>query len=234
MNEKEFIEQLKLINIFVDDKQLYKLSQYYELLIEWNQKFNLTAITDKEQVYLKHFYDSATINKIIDLKAEKNLCDAGSGAGFPGIVLKILFPNLEVVLIDSHNKRINFLNFVIEKLKLEKIIAIQSRVEDYALESREQYDVVTARAVAPLNILLECCFPLIKVNKFFIAMKGNISQEINNSENALKCLDAEIVAIEEFLLPVEESHRTLLKIKKNKKTNNIYPRKYCDIKKRPL
>ena len=234
MNEKQFIEQLKLINIFIDKRQLEQFDQYYKLLIEWNEKINLTAITDRDEVYLKHFYDSASLTKIVDLKSEKTFCDVGSGAGFPGIVLKILFPQLEVFLVDSLNKRVNFLNVVIDQLKLEKIIAIHSRIEEYALIEREKYDVVTARAVAPLNVLLECCFPMVKVGKSFIPMKGNISQEIKSSQNALKILNAEAIDVEEFRLPIEDSQRTLLKIRKNKKTDHKYPRKYSDIKKRPL
>lgn len=234
MNEKEFIEYLRELNIEVNHLQLEQLNKYFELLIEWNEKINLTAITEKNQVYLKHFYDSATLAKAIDLTKEGNLCDVGTGAGFPGIIIKILFPNLSVVLVDSLNKRINFLNLVIQTLELKKIDAFHERIEDFAAHSKESFDVVTARAVAPLNILLECCLPLVKKDKYFIPMKGNVDEELKNSEKALKLLNSEIIEFIEFNLPLEESHRTLLKIRKNQSTDKKYPRKYSEIKQRPL
>ncbi len=234
MTENKFIEELKLLGIHINEIQLKQLNQYYQLLIVWNEKINLTSITEKDQVYLKHFYDSLTIIKVIDLNNEQSLCDIGSGAGFPGIVLKIMFPHLKITLVDSLNKRIIFLNDVIEKIGLKDITTIHSRAEDYAIKHKEEYDVVTARAVAPLHILLEYCVPIIKVNKYFIAMKGNISQEIIDAKTALKALDSEVVKQEEFLLPIEGSNRAILKIVKLKKTNPIYPRKFSEIKKKSL
>ncbi len=195
---------------------------------------NLTGITEKEQVYLKNFYDSLTIVKVIDLNKEETLCDIGTGAGFPGIVLKILFPNLKITLIDSLNKRIEFLKIVIKELNLNNIEAIHTRAEEYAIKNIEKFDVVTSRAVAPLNILLELSIPLLKINKYFISYKGNISREIIESENALKQLDSKIDKIEEFELPKENSNRTIIKIKKQNKTNKKYPRKFSEIKKKPL
>lgn len=234
MEINEFIEQLKLINIVIDDKQIEHLNKYYELLIEYNKVMNLTGITEKKQVYLKHFYDSLTIAKIINLENEDNLCDIGTGAGFPGLVIKILFPKLKVTLVDSLNKRIEFLKKVIKELKLDNIEAIHERAEDFAKKNREKYDVATTRAVAPLNILLEYTVPILKENKYFIAYKGNISQEINNSKNAFNKLNCQVEKIEEFKLPFEESVRNLIKIKKIKKTNIKFPRKYSEIKSKPL
>lgn len=234
MQINKFIEELRKINIDINENQLNQLNMYYELLIEWNQKINLTGITDKAEVYLKHFYDSATLNKIIDLSKLESLCDVGTGAGFPGIVLKILFPNIKVVLLDSLNKRLLFLNEVIKKLKLKDISTVHCRAEEYGVNHREEFDVVTARAVAPLNILSEYCIPMVKVGKNFIAMKSNISQEIINIDNVLKKLDSTIESIIEFQLPVENSKRTLISIKKNKPTNKNFPRKFSDIKNRPL
>lgn len=234
MEINEFIEQLKLINIVIDDKQIEQLNKYYELLIEYNKVMNLTGITEKKQVYLKHFYDSLTIAKIINLENEDNLCDIGTGAGFPGLVIKILFPKLKVTLVDSLNKRIEFLKKVIKELKLDNIEAIHERAEDFAKKNREKYDVATTRAVAPLNILLEYTIPILKENKHFIAYKGNISQEINNSKNAFNKLNCQVEKIEEFKLPIEESVRNLIKIKKIKKTNIKFPRKYSEIKSKPL
>lgn len=234
MTISEFIEELKKINIEPTEEQLEQLNKYYELLIEYNKVMNLTGITEKDQVYLKHFYDSLTIIKVIDLNMEETLCDIGTGAGFPGIVLKILFPNLKITLIDSLNKRIEFLKIVIKELNLKNIEALHERAEEYAINNIEKYDVVTSRAVAPLNILLELSIPLLKINKYFISYKGNISREIIESKNALKQLDSIIEKIEEFELPKENSTRTIIKIKKLNKTNKKYPRKFSEIKKKPL
>ena len=177
MDKNKFVEEITKLGIEITDKKLEQLEKYYKLLIEYNKVMNLTGITEKEEVYLKHFYDSITISKVIDLQKENSLCDLGSGAGFPGIVIKIFYPNLEIVLVDSLNKRINFLNMLIKELKLENITAIHERIEEYAVNNKEKFDVVTARAVAPLNILLELGINLAKVGKYFIAMKGNIENE---------------------------------------------------------
>ena len=234
MNLNNFISELKKINIEINDTQLNQLKKYYELLVEYNKVMNLTGITEEEQVYLKHFYDSLTLTKVIDPTKEETLCDVGTGAGFPGLVIKILFPNLKVTLVDSLNKRIDFLKTVIKELSLKEIEAIHARAEEFAQTNREKYDIVTSRAVAPLNILLEYNIPLLKENKYFIAYKGNISQEIIDSEHALKELNAKVEKIEEFLLPIEQSNKTIILIKKEKKTNKKYPRKNAEIKKKPL
>ena len=234
MNQDSFIKALADLNIFITEDQLKQLYKYYELLVEKNKVMNLTGITEVDQVYLKHFYDSLTLNKIIDLKNVNSLCDVGTGAGFPGLVIKILFPHINVTLVDSLNKRINFLNEVINELKLEGIEAIHARAEEYAIKNREKYDVVTARAVTTLNVLSEFCLPLVKKNKYFIPMKANINNEIEESNRALKVLGGKIEKIIEFKLPVENSNRTLVLIKKEVKTNNKYPRKFSEIKKRPL
>ena len=234
MNQNKFIEELKKINVYINEKKLNQLEEYYNLLIEWNKKINLTNITEKNQVYLKHFYDSLTINKIINLNEIDTLCDIGTGAGFPGLVLKIIYPNLKVTLVDSLNKRINFLNYVIKKLKLENIEVYHDRAEEFAKNNIEKFDVVTARAVAHLSILLEYSIPMVKINKYFIAMKANINEEIEESQNALNILNSNIIKIEKFNLPIELSNRTLIKIKKIKKTNSKYPRKNNEIKKKML
>ena len=233
MNKDRFINEVKNLSIEITDKKLEQLEKYYELLIEYNKVMNLTGITEKEEVYLKHFYDSLTISKIINLNQEKSLCDLGSGAGFPGIVIKIFYPNLKIVLVDSLNKRINFLNKVIEQLELNDIEAIHTRIEEYAKNNKEKFDVVTARAVAPLNILLELGINLVKVGKYFIAMKGNIENE-SDYTNALKQLDCSLGNIIKFKLPIEESNRSLIKINKEKSTLKLFPRKYSEIKKKPL
>ncbi len=234
MNQNRFIEELKKINIELNDNQLEQLNKYYELLVEWNEKFNLTNITDKEQVFLKHFYDSLILSKVVDLKQEKSLCDIGTGAGFPGLVLKIVFPNLRVILVDSLNKRIEFLKEVIKELKLDNIEVYHDRAEEFAKSNIEKYDIVTARAVAHLSVLLEYSIPMVKINKYFIAMKANIDTEIEESRNALEKLDSKIIKIDRFQLPIEESNRTIIKVEKIKKTNKKYPRKNSEIKNKRL
>ena len=230
MNLDLFIEETKKLGIELTSQQLEKLNQFYELLISWNQKMNLTRIIEKEDVYLKHFYDSLTLSKVIDLKQDLTLCDVGSGAGFPGIVLKICFPNLKITLLDSLQKRVNYLNEIIKELDLKNIEAIHTRAEDYAKQNREKFDIVTARAVANLKILSELCIPMVKVNGLFIAMKANIEEEIENSTEILKKLDSKIEKIETFYLPIEQSIRNIILIKKINKTNNIYPRRIEKIK----
>lgn len=233
MTQDSFIEELKKINIEVTDEMLNQLEKYYEMLIEYNKVMNLTGITKKDEVYLKHFYDSLTLNKIINLSEVKTLCDLGSGAGFPGIVLKIVFPQIEITLVDSLNKRINFLNLVISELGLKKIKTVSARIEEYAVLHEEEYEVVTARAVAPLNILLELGSNLISVGGHFIAMKGNIENEPDyaNSMNRLNLSEVDKIV---FNLPFEESVRTLICIKKESKTPKKFPRRYSEIKSRPL
>lgn len=228
-----FKEELSKLNIKLTELQEEQLERYYELLVEYNKVMNLTGITEKEEVYLKHFYDSLTIARVIDLNKEKSLCDMGTGAGLPGIVLKIVFPNLKVTLLDSLNKRIEFLKIVISELGLKNIEAIHCRIEEYGIKNREIFDIVTARAVASMNILLEYASSQVKIGKYFIAMKGNIEKEINY-ENTLKQLNFNIIAKEEFLLPIENSSRTLIVLKKEKETSKRFPRKYSEIKKSPL
>ena len=227
-----FIEEIKKLNIDVNDEKLEQLEKYYELLIIWNEKINLTAITEKKQVYLKHFYDSLTLVKVIDLKTINNLCDIGTGAGFPGIVLKIFFPHIKLTLVDSLNKRINFLNEVIKKLNLNNVETIHIRAEEYSKNVREKYDVVTARAVSSFNKLLEFSIPLVKINKYFIAMRG--IDDTQNDERVLNILNCSKIKVENFKLPIEDSFRTIILIQKNSKTSKKYPRKFAEIKKRPL
>ena len=233
MNKEEFIKELTKLNITIDNNKLNMLEKYYNLLIEENNKYNLTSITNKEDVYLKHFYDSITISKIIDLDNE-SLLDIGTGAGFPGIVLKIIYPNLKVTLLDSTLKKCNFLNLVITKLNLKDITVINERAEIYSKNVREKYDVVTSRAVAPLKHLLEYSIPTLKVNGYYIAMKSDISKEligINKYEDKLNIKEIDRIS---FTLPKEKSLRTLIKYKKLNVTNLIYPRKYNEIKKKSL
>ena len=233
MIENEFIKYIEDLGITCDDDKLSRLNKYYEMLVEYNKVMNLTGITDKKQVYLKHFYDSLTIAKVINFNEYNTLCDIGTGAGFPGLVIKILYPHLRITLVDSLNKRINFLNDVIKELGLTDIETVHARIEDYAYNNKDRFDIVTARAVAPLNILLEYAIPITKVNSYFIAMKGKIEDETTYS-NALRVLKSEVEEIKEFKLPIENSDRTIYKIKKISKNNGKYPRKPSEIKKNML
>lgn len=228
----DFITEVQKLGISLDEDKLNKLEKYYKLLIEWNEKINLTGITKKEEVYLKHFYDSLTLFNSINLYDIDTLCDLGTGAGFPGLVLKIVFPNLKVTLVDSLNKRIKFLDTVIKTLELDNIETKCVRAEEYAKVDRGKYDLVVARAVASLPILLEYAIPLVKVNGFFIAMKGN--QEDINISNIEKILSIKLESINKFILPIEESQRTLYKFLKISSTNSKYPRRYAEIKNKPL
>ena len=234
MNKEEFLKETKKLGINISESQINLLDKFYQLLIEWNEKINLTTITDYNDVYLKHFYDSLTLYKEIDLNADITLCDVGTGAGFPGIVLKICFPNLKITLIDSLQKRVKYLNEIIKELGLSDIQAIHTRMEDYSRLNEEKFDIITARAVANTNILLEISIKALKINGHLVLMKANCEEEIKNSKTALNELGCELININEFGLPKENSKRTLINIKKTVKTKDKYPRNIDKIKKWPL
>ena len=233
MTNEEFIEKLKELNITLTKEQLNQLEKYYELLIEWNKKINLTRIVEKKDVYLKHFYDSITLIKAIDLTKKQELCDIGTGAGFPGIVLKIVFPNLNITLVDALNKRIEFLKLVIKELNLKNITAIHERAEVFIRQNKNKFDIITCRAVAKLNIISEICIPGLKINGYFIPMKAQIDEEIKDIK-FLDKLNSKLENIVSFKLPYENSIRNLVVIKKISSTNDMYPRKYDKISKYPL
>lgn len=233
MKQDNFIRELKKLNIQLTETQLLQLEIYYEMLVEYNKIMNLTGITEHDEVFLKHFYDSLTIVKIIDLNTVESFCDIGTGAGFPGLVIKICFPKLKVTLLDSLNKRVEFLKAVIQKLNLKDIEVVHARAEEYALSHRSEFDVTTARAVAHTSILLEYAIPMTKVEKYFIAMKANVEEELKEIDNALKKLSTKLIQKEEFLLPLENSKRTILLFKKEKE-NKYFPRKNNEIKKNRL
>lgn len=233
MNKEEFIKELEKLNIQLTEEKLKKLDDFYKLLIEKNKVMNLTAITEKNEVYLKHFYDSLTVCKIINLNQKISICDLGTGAGFPGIVLKIIFPNLELTLVDSLEKRCKFLQEVKKELNLDFNI-ICSRIEEFSINNKEQYDVLISRAVAKTSIILELGIQALKIDGFYILMKSNVDEELKNIDNCLKKLDLTLLKKEEFELPKENSKRTLLMFQKNKSTNDNYPREYSKIKKKNL
>lgn len=232
MNKELFLEELKKLGILLTPKQEQDLDTYYKLLISYNNNVNLTAITKEEDVYLKHFYDSLTLFKGIDLKENLKICDLGTGAGFPGLVLKIVFPNLSITLVDSLEKRIKFLDLVIKELELKNIKTVHSRIEEF--KEIEAFDVVVSRAVAKINILLELGCKIPKVNGLFVFMKGNILEELKSAKNALKVLNYSLEKIINFKLPIEESERNIVIFKHTSPTSNKYPRQFSIIKKKPL
>lgn len=234
MKINNFIEELEKLGIKLSKKQLEQLEEFYELLIDYNEKVNLTRITGKEEVYLKHFYDSLTLIKAIDLNKGLTLCDIGTGAGFPGIVLKICFPQLKITLVETLQKRVRFLYLVKEKLNLKDLFICKERAEIFARNNRNKYDIVTSRAMARLNILNEMCIPLVKVNGYFIPMKGSIEGELEEASNSIKELNSELENIISFTLPVENSIRNLVIIKKIGDNKSKYPRNYNEIKNNPL
>ena len=234
MNKNEFIEELKKLNIKVTDEMLEKLDIYCNFLLEYNKHTNLTAIKEENDIYLKHFYDSLTLTKVIDLNEYNTLLDIGSGAGFPGMVLKIFFPKLKVYLVDSNNKKCKFLLELKEKLNVDNLIVINNRIENLYNEFLNSIDIVTARAVTNLPVLTELAIPLVKANKYFIAMKGNAEEELENSIYAIKQLNCSIDNIITFDLYNNSGVRTLISIKKNKNTELKNIRTYDKIIKKPL
>lgn len=245
ISKEDYIVSLaEKLNIPLDKRQACQFLAYYNLLVEWNEKINLTAITEFEDVCLKHFVDSLSIINMFssfeDMKEyfkDKTLIDVGTGAGFPGICLKIILPDLKITLMDSLDKRIKFLNEVINTLDLKDIVTVHGRVEDCAKlkEYREQFDFATARAVASLPVLSEYCLPFVKVGGSFIPYKSEkIDEEISLSGNALKLLGGKIVSRVSFALPDSDLQRTILRIKKDSSTPGVYPRKAGTPSKKPL
>ena len=233
MNKEEFIEEIKKLGISITDEQLNKIEIYIDFLIKYNEHTNLTRITNREDILLKHFYDSLTIVKYVDLSNTKRVLDIGTGAGFPGMVLKIFYPDLEVTLLDSNNKKIKFLEELSELLNIN-VNLINDRAEEFVKNYREYFDIVVSRAVASLNILLELAIPFVKNKGLFVAMKSNVEEELKESTNACTILDVSISSINKFNLIKEDSLRTIIIFKKNSITNKIYPRLYSKIKKNPL
>ncbi|RFU66968.1 16S rRNA (guanine(527)-N(7))-methyltransferase RsmG [Bacillus sp. V59.32b] len=228
MNEDQFQELLREKGIELSSFQLEQFDTYYQLLIEWNEKMNLTAITDKEEVYLKHFYDSISAAFYFDLSKPLKLCDVGAGAGFPSVPLKICFPNLHISIVDSLNKRISFLEHLAKSLKLGHVSFYHDRAETFGqkAEHRESYDLVTARAVARMSVLSELCLPLVKKNGTFVAMKASsTNEELDAGKKAIGILGGKVKQIHHFLLPMENSERNIIIIDKVKQTPNKYPRK---------
>ena len=230
-------EDLKLLHISLTEKQTEQILQYYEILLEWNQVMNLTAITTFEDVMKKHFVDSLSIIKACDMEHFQSFIDVGTGAGFPGLVLKIVFPDLHVTLLDSLNKRIRFLDHVINELGLTDVETVHGRAEDYARPDklRERFDLCVSRAVAHLSTLSEYCIPFVKQGGLFVSYKSeNISEELMESKKAISVLGGKLERQVEFTLPHSDINRNFILIKKEKATPLKYPRKAGLPSKEPL
>lgn len=233
----KFQKSFEGFGIKLNADQIDRFIRYYEILVEWNSFMNLTAITEFDEVCSKHFIDSISLFKVIDCTKDYSLIDVGTGAGFPGIPLKIAFPGLNIVLLDSLGKRVKFLNEVIEKLQLKNIEAIHGRAEDYARPElfREKFDICVSRAVANLSTLSEYCLPYVKVNGYFISYKSEkISEESLTAKNAIEILGGKVYRQEEFILPGSDIYRNLFMIQKIKPTPKKYPRKAGLPSKEPL
>jgi 16S rRNA (guanine527-N7)-methyltransferase len=237
MKTEQFQSMLAEKGISLSATQLEQYETYYSTLVEWNEKMNLTAITDKESVYLKHFFDSISASFYFDFSKHYHICDVGAGAGFPSIPIKIAFPHLQITIVDSLNKRISFLEHLAKQLKLENVRFIHDRAETFGqnVNHREQYDVVMARAVARLSVLSELCLPLVKVGGTFIAMKSqHATEELQAAKKAINILGGKLENVQSFVLPLEESERSLLFIEKENKTPKKYPRKPGTPNKTPI
>lgn len=238
MDVQAFTDQLKADGFDISQGQLEQFDQYLKLLQEWNDKVNLTAITEAEEVYLKHFYDSITLAKHVDLTSQAfSLCDVGSGAGFPSIPLKIMFPNLQVTIVDSLRKRIDFLQVLVDSLDLEGVELYHDRAETFGQNKkfRAQFDYTTARAVARMSVLAELCMPLNKLQGTFVAMKAaNAEAELEDAKGAIATLGGKLRDDIAFELPEDAGERHIILIDKKKETPNKYPRKPGKPNKNPL
>lgn len=232
-----FLKDLEELHIILDEKKICQFMSYYELLMEWNRIMNLTAITGFDEVCKKHFIDSLSLVKAYEIKTSISIIDIGTGAGFPGIPLKIAFPNLKITLLDSLHKRVGFLQTVIENLKLENIEALHGRAEDFAKKEiyREQYDLCVSRAVSNLSTLSEYCIPYVKTGGHFISYKSEkLTEEITNAEHAIFILGGRVENQIEFKIPNSDIYRNLLVIYKEKETPANYPRKAGIPLKKPI
>lgn len=232
MDKQEFITNCKTLNIDITEDIYNKLYSYFKSLVEWNNKFNMTTIIEEKDVFLLHFYDSLCLTKAIDLNKTESLCDFGTGAGFPGLVLAIVFNNLNVTLIESNAKKCSFLEHIKNELNLKNVEIINSRVEDYSRENREKFDIVTCRAVTSIPIILELSTSLVKVNGYLSPLKSNCEEELSKYKYLLKDLDLELTKKVTYNLPINNAFRTIPVFKKIKKTNIKYPENYSKIVKK--
>lgn len=232
MSEQEFVKTLSEIGVNINEEQLNLFRVYASFLLEYNTHTNLTAIKNVEDVYLKHFFDSLLGVKYFDFR-KKSILDIGSGAGFPGVPLKIMFPDIKLTLLDSNGKKTRFLEELSSKLKIDFEV-INDRAEKYILDRREQYDVVVSRAVSAMPVLAELCIPFVKINGHFVAYKGNLDETLENGKFAIETLGGKVISVKNDFLPLENAGRSFVIIEKKCKTESQYPRVFDKINKKPL
>ncbi|MDF2921101.1 MAG: rRNA methyltransferase [Paenibacillaceae bacterium] len=235
--QEQFVKMLAKQSLELAASQLEQFELYYRLLVEWNEKINLTAITDREQVYLKHFYDSITLSFFVRMDRVKTMADIGAGAGFPSLPVKIAYPHLNLTIVDSLNKRIVFLEQLVRQLGLAQIVCVHARAEEAGRmpQFRDRFDLVSARAVARLNVLNELCLPFVKVGGSFAAMKGaHSAEELNEAKTSIKLLQARLEGVHTFQLPIEHAERNIIVLNKLEPTPAKFPRKPGTPAKEPI
>ena len=229
MNKEEFILCCDKLNIKINEELYSKFFTYFEMLVEWNNKFNMTAILEEKDVFLLHFYDSLCLSKVVNLYEKKSLCDFGTGAGFPGLPIAIVFPKVNVTLVESNQKKCMFLNAVKNKLNLKNVEIINDRIENYSLSEREKFDIVTCRAVTSIPMIIEMATPLVKVNGLLAPLKSNCDEELVKYSYLEKEIGIRLIKKEVYILPINAAYRVIPIYKKDKITDKKYPRSYNSL-----
>lgn len=229
MTKEEFILYCDKLNIKISEELYNNFFTYFEMLVEWNNKFNMTTILEEKDVFLLHFYDSLCLSKVVDLNKEVSLCDFGTGAGFPGLPIAIVFPKVSITLVESNQKKCMFLNAVKESLKLENVTVINDRIENYSSKEREKFDIVTCRAVTSIPMILEMATSLVKVNGFLVPLKSNCEEELVKYSYLESEIGIKLIQKEVYTLPINDAYRVIPVYKKEKVTDKKYPRSYNSL-----